>query len=149
MMQTVAAGDTDLAGYLRFIEETFTPAVLDRPFPIVLGEWCIDPLAGSIARLPADELGVAYRALAEAQLRLWPQTDGWFWWSYKLLTGDPDRDGWDLRHLSCQGVSPGFPGGRRVVTRAAAPRRWWITLVVRPDRMRGLWGDIRRHPALR
>jgi hypothetical protein len=37
-----------------------------------------------------------YRSLATAQLRAWESTQGWFYWSYKLLANGADLDGWDM-----------------------------------------------------
>jgi aryl-phospho-beta-D-glucosidase BglC (GH1 family) len=37
-----------------------------------------------------------YRALAEAQLSVWANTSGWFFWNYKLAVDGPELDGWDF-----------------------------------------------------
>ena len=66
-------------------------------FPIVVGEWCVSN--GTIEAQSDDPFvkASAYMQIARQQLRTFEEnSDGWFFWSYKLNSNAP---GWD--YLAC------------------------------------------------
>ena len=99
MLYTFSTGDETLDGYLRHVHDTFAPVVRDmsQEFPLVVGEWCLDTMSPKAHTLSASERVQYHRALAEAQLAEWEHTEGWFYWSYKLLADDDTLDAWSLR----------------------------------------------------
>jgi aryl-phospho-beta-D-glucosidase BglC (GH1 family) len=70
---------------------------MSHEFPLVVGEWCLEPMSAKAAAMPQEERLDFYRSLADAQLAAWDGTVGWFFWSYKLLVDGSNLDGWDLR----------------------------------------------------
>jgi glucan 1,3-beta-glucosidase len=98
MDYTRRTGDEDLAGYLGHITSEFSRTVqeMSAQFPLIIGEWCLDPMSPKAAALSREQRPGFYRSLASAQLDAWDGAAGWFFWSYKLLTAGSQRDGWDL-----------------------------------------------------
>jgi glucan 1,3-beta-glucosidase len=98
MMLTFTAGDQTLERYLDHVRTEFQPLVRKKggEMPLLVGEWCLDPMATTIAGLSAAERHHYLRSIAEAQLESWGGAEGWFFWSYKLLLDGPAADGWDL-----------------------------------------------------
>jgi glucan 1,3-beta-glucosidase len=98
MDYTRRTGDEDLAGYLGYITSEFSRTVqeMSAQFPLIIGEWCLDPMSAKAAALSREQRPGFYRSLASAQLDAWDGAAGWFFWSYKLLTAGSQRDGWDL-----------------------------------------------------
>jgi glucan 1,3-beta-glucosidase len=99
MEYTLRTGDGDLHEYLRHIRNEFGPTVreMSPEFPLMVGEWCLEPMSAKAAAMPQEERLDFYRSLADAQLAAWDGTVGWFFWSYKLLVDGSNLDGWDLR----------------------------------------------------
>ena len=89
-------------------------------FPLIIGEWCLDPMSPKAAALTPEQRRRFYRSLAGAQLAAWAGAAGWFFWNYKLLIIGSGLDGWDLGKSIELGCLPGSlgPGRRRV-----SPRR--------------------------
>lgn len=67
--------------------------------PIIVGEWsaALDP--GSLAGLDESQRQAAYHRHCRAQLAVYDQLDGWFYWSYKT----EDMPQWSFRHCYQQG----------------------------------------------
>ena len=99
MEYTFRTGDESLDGYLGHIRNEFGPTVreMSRQLPLIVGEWCLDPMSSVAVALTGEERLKFYRSLADAQLAAWDGAAGWFFWNYKLLVEGSDRDGWDLR----------------------------------------------------
>ncbi|MDX6320059.1 MAG: glucan 1,3-beta-glucosidase [Nocardioidaceae bacterium] len=99
MEHTWLDGDDDLDGYLAFIERRFAPVIdeMSQRLPLVVGEWCLDTMSAKALDLGPAERTHYFSTLADAQLKTWNKTDGWFFWSYKLQVDGADLDGWDLR----------------------------------------------------
>ena len=99
MEYTLRTGDGDLHEYLRHIRNEFGRTVreMSPEFPLIVGEWCLEPMSAKAAAMPQGERLDFYRSLADAQLAVWDGTVGWFFWSYKLLVDGSNLDGWDLR----------------------------------------------------
>jgi glucan 1,3-beta-glucosidase len=99
MGYTPGAGEEILPAYLAYIRNEFGSTVreMSQHFPMIVGEWCLEPMSAYAAALPESQRLEFYRSLADAQLTVWDDTVGWFFWSYKLLGAGPNLDGWDLR----------------------------------------------------
>jgi glucan 1,3-beta-glucosidase len=97
MVHTWTSGNEDLEGYLAYIRDEFAATLneMSARLPIVVGEWCLDTMSPKASKLGKLERLDFYRSLATAQLQAWESTQGWFYWSYKLLTNGSDLDGWD------------------------------------------------------
>lgn len=89
MLHTWLSGDDDLTGYLHHIEAEFKPAIAAaaEQSPLIIGEWSLSTSAQDIVKRPPDEQRNYYRQIAEAQLDAWNASQGWFFWSYKILAG--------------------------------------------------------------
>ena len=129
MEYTFRTGDESPDGYLGHIRNEFGPTVqeMSRQLPLIVGEWCLDPMSSAAAALTGKERLRFYRSLADAQLAAWEGAAGWFFWNYKLLVEGSDRDGWDLRKSIELGYLPENPGRLRLipprfVVRQAFPR---------------------------
>jgi glucan 1,3-beta-glucosidase len=98
MMLTFTAGDQDLDKYLDHVRTQFQPIVREKgaELPLLVGEWCLNPMSTRIAGLSPAERHRYFRSIAMAQLEAWNGAAGWFFWSYKLLADGPAADGWDL-----------------------------------------------------
>jgi glucan 1,3-beta-glucosidase len=98
MVYTWTTGDETLEGYLKYIEDVFAKTVTEMSvhFPIIVGEWCIDPMSKKVATYSKEEKKEFYQQLSEAQLDAWQKAVGWFFWSYKLHLDEPGWDGWDM-----------------------------------------------------
>lgn len=75
-------------------------------FPLIIGEWCLDTLTAGAPLPPEPERQAYYRRLANAQLRIWDGTEGWFFWSYKLAVEGSQRDAWDFGKSLALGYLP-------------------------------------------
>jgi glucan 1,3-beta-glucosidase len=108
MVLTFSAGDQSLERYLEHVRDEFQPLVqeLAAEVPLLVGEWCLDPMSTQVAELPPEERTRWFRSIAEAQLDAWRGAAGWFFWSYKLLADGPAADGWDLGKALELGVFP-------------------------------------------
>jgi glucan 1,3-beta-glucosidase len=91
-------GDDYLGGYLGHIQDKFSRTVreMSQQFPLIIGEWCLDPMSSKAAALTWEQRRGFYRSLANAQLAAWDGAAGWFFWNYKLLINGSNLDGWDL-----------------------------------------------------
>jgi glucan 1,3-beta-glucosidase len=98
MEYTFRTGDETLGGYLGHIRNKFRRTVqeMSQQFPLIVGEWCLDPMSPKAAALTREERRGFYRSLANAQLAAWDGAAGWFFWNYKLLINGSHLDGWDL-----------------------------------------------------
>lgn len=115
MEYTFRVGDGDLSDYVGHIQNEFGPTVreMSQEFPLIVGEWCLEPMSANAATLPQSERLEFYRSLADAQLAAWNGTVGWFFWSYKLLGVGSSLDGWDLRSSIENGYLPGNVAGKQ------------------------------------
>ncbi len=98
MEYTLRTGDERLSGYLSHIKNEFSRTVqeMSRQFPLIIGEWCLDPMSPKAAVLTGKERLTFFRSVADAQLVAWDSAAGWFFWNYKLLINGSNLDGWDL-----------------------------------------------------
>lgn len=98
MEYTPGTGDENLGGYLGHIRNKFSRTVqeMSPQFPLIIGEWCLEPMSPQAAALAPEQRRGFYRSLANAQLTAWDSAAGWFFWSYKLLINGSNLDGWDL-----------------------------------------------------
>jgi glucan 1,3-beta-glucosidase len=112
MEYTHRTGDESLAGYLGHIRNKFSRTVqeMSHRFPLIIGEWCLDPMSPKAAALPGEQRRGFYRSLANAQLAAWDGAAGWFFWNYKLLINGSNLDGWDLGKSIELGYLPGNLG---------------------------------------
>ena len=83
---------------------------MSQQFPLIVGEWCLEPMSPQAAALAREERRGFYRSLADAQLATWEGAAGWFFWNYKLLVNGGDLDGWDLGKSVELGYLPGTLG---------------------------------------
>jgi len=111
MMLTFAAGDQDLERYLDHVRTEFQTTVEEMgvQMPLLVGEWCLDPMSTKIHELPPAQRRENFRRIAQAQLQAWNGAAGWFLWSYKLLADGPVADGWDLGKAIALGYLPIHP----------------------------------------
>ena len=102
------AGDTDLEHILGFVDEEFggTLEEMSQHFPILVGEWALDPYSPQAYALTGDERLDYYRRFAEGQLQAWEPAIGWCYWSYRLNTDVPRWDAWDLLKAIETGLMP-------------------------------------------
>jgi glucan 1,3-beta-glucosidase len=98
MQYTPEAGDENLGGYLDHIRNKISPTVqeMSQQFPLIIGEWCLEPMSPMAAALTREQRRGFYRSLAYAQLAAWEGAAGWFFWNYKLRVSGSSLDGWDL-----------------------------------------------------
>jgi glucan 1,3-beta-glucosidase len=98
MVRTWTEGETDVDGYLSYIDTEFRPALAAAAeySPLIVGEWCINTSAEAIVAADRATRRDYYRRLAAAQLDAWEITRGWFYWSYKLQVSGAGLDGWDF-----------------------------------------------------
>lgn len=101
-------------GYTRYIKEHYEDEIrkMQQYFPVICGEWCLfnslavgcDTRGGqsvlngqegmSSERISQDQKKEIYQAVAKAQLAAWRAGNGYFYWSYKLLTDTVNTPGW-------------------------------------------------------
>ena len=105
---TPGPGDEILGGYLDHIRNTFSRTVqeMSPQFPLIIGEWCLEPMSPKTAALTREQRRGFYRSLATAQLAAWDGAAGWFFWNYKLLVNGSHLDGWDLGKSTELGYLP-------------------------------------------
>jgi glucan 1,3-beta-glucosidase len=113
MTHTWADGETDLAGYLSVIDDTFVRTVRDveSHVPVMIGEWCVDTAAANPAELGEEERRRYYRSIAEAQLQAWDPAVAWCYWSCKIHTDEPKLAPWDMGRAIEAGWLPAAPRG--------------------------------------
>lgn len=125
-------------GYLKYIKEELQPQIteMEKYFPMICGEWCLfnslacgcDTKGGQSVlngvegsrqeSLSPEEKKEIYETLAKAQLELWENGSGYFYWSYKLLTDTVNTpgwigwDSWDLGRCYDFGWFPADKGGK-------------------------------------
>ncbi|MDO5539608.1 MAG: cellulase family glycosylhydrolase [Eubacteriales bacterium] len=114
MMAEMHGCEQSVEGYVKYIKEVYEPAIREMAeyFPVICGEWClfnslacghdtkggqsvlngVDGLQEEVM-LPEEKKEI-YQALAEAQLAAWNAGNGYFYWSYKLLTDTVNTSGW-------------------------------------------------------
>ena len=94
MVYTINSGDDYLCGYVGHVHDDFARTVreMSQRFPLIIGEWCLDPMSGRLSELNRDERGFYHAALADAQLVAWEGAAGWFFWNYKLLVDGSKLD---------------------------------------------------------
>lgn len=107
LMGDLAAPETRNSALKRYMDMALEQCVQDiaqvrQFFPVVIGEWSVAHQPGKMGETPLMERA-AITAMAQAQLYAWEQADGWFFWSYKLLSQAP---GWDFRRMIKQGYFP-------------------------------------------
>lgn len=101
-------------GYVSYIKEHYEKEIrkMQEYFPIICGEWCLfnslaagcDTKGGqsvlngqegmSAESLSMEQKKKIYQAVAKAQLAAWNAGNGYFYWSYKLLTDTVNTPGW-------------------------------------------------------
>jgi hypothetical protein len=60
------------------VRNEFGPTVreMSHEFPLIVGEWCLEPMSAKAAAMPQSERLGFYRSLADAQLAAWDGTVG-------------------------------------------------------------------------
>lgn len=101
-------------GYVSYIKEHYEKEIrkMQEYFPVICGEWCLfnslaagcDTKGGqsvlngqegmSAESLSMEQKKKIYQAVAKAQLAAWNAGNGYFYWSYKLLTDTVNTPGW-------------------------------------------------------
>lgn len=101
--------DMDIAGHLSFTAGRVRKdlAKMARYHPVLVGEWSAALDERSLAGLSPVQRDIAYRAYASAQLSVYEQTAGWFYWSYKT----EDEGPWSYRAAVAKGWLPASFGG--------------------------------------
>lgn len=98
-------GVLDEVDYMRLItkDHVLKLQMMKDTMPVIIGEWCLshDTLAGR-ERTPVQK-NLFYRMVADAQLSVWDECAGYFFWSYKLIDGP---EGWDFRKALENGWLP-------------------------------------------
>ena len=112
MELTFSTGGVSLEEYLDHVRDEFATRVrrLSQYLPVMVGEWCLEPMAPGTAGATPEARQAYHRALADAQLAAWDGAAAWFFWSYKLLAEGPATDGWDLRRSVELGYLPAPEG---------------------------------------
>ena len=72
-------------------------------FPVVVGEWSLTHDPSVFGELTSVQREAATRLVGPAQLYVLEQTDGWYFWSYELLSDAPR---WDFRRATERGWLP-------------------------------------------
>jgi glucan 1,3-beta-glucosidase len=105
MVYTWTTGDETLGGYVKHIENDFAKTVseMSEHFPLIVGEWCIEPMSKKVASFSKEEKKIYYQTIAKAQLKAWQKTQGWFFWSYKLHVDEAGLEGWDMGKMMALG----------------------------------------------
>lgn len=98
--------DREELDYMReiFREHTRKLHRMEKTHPVIIGEWslCHDSMSDR-ARTPLQE-DLFFRLVGDAQLSVWEECHGFFFWSYKLMTDTPA--GWDFRRAVEKGWLP-------------------------------------------
>lgn len=81
-----------------------------KSVPVLIGEWCINnsyagdmPEKGLAPEEYKKEQAKRYRRVAKMELETWRNTEGWFYWNYKLFRDpkdyerEPWKESWDFR----------------------------------------------------
>ena len=83
-----------------------------RTVPVIIGEWSLGCRYPNAGRPDPRTRGERFSAVARLQLDAWRETDGWFFWSYRLRrdaeapVDRPWKDGWDLSRCAKNGWLP-------------------------------------------
>lgn len=76
---------------------------MSKYFPVVVGEWCVSHHPAGMDKMSDWQKYLSYRAMADAQLSVWDEGAGFFFWSYKLIS---QPEGWDFRRAVENGWLP-------------------------------------------
>ena len=97
--------DVSLMDYMHQILEDDQKKIarMQEVIPVVIGEWCLSNQICGKEGISGFEKNITYRALGDAQLAVWEDAFGYFFWSYKLLS---DSEGWDFRKAVDAGWLP-------------------------------------------
>ena len=77
--------------------------LMEQVHPVIVGEWCLcHDSQSKRERTPLQE-ELFFRLVGDAQLAVWEDCSGYFFWSYKLIS---DPAGWDLRKCIERGWLP-------------------------------------------
>jgi glucan 1,3-beta-glucosidase len=106
--RTLTEGDAELDAILAHIEQQFGGSLreMSQEFPVLVGEWSLDPYSRKAAALEGEARRDAYRRLAAAYLRTWKHAAAWCFWSYKLHSEAPGHDAWDMGKAIELGLLP-------------------------------------------
>ncbi|GEM_PF-48146 len=101
-------GDYDIFDHVDFVhnEQMQTIARYDGVVPVVIGEWSLGLQGNVYEGLDASGANDVRMAFNNAQMNVYEDAFGWFFWSYKI-----DRDShleWDFRRLIEQDLIPDF-----------------------------------------
>jgi len=106
--RALAHGNVPFEELLAYVDAEFggTIAAYSPHFPILVGEWAIDPYSADVYALPERERIEAYRRLAAAHLRAFEGAVGWCYWSARLHTVVSRYEAWDLLKAIEGGLMP-------------------------------------------
>lgn len=109
----LAGRDASIADYMKLgLERTAADlAEMREFFPVVVGEWSLTHDPRAFGELTSVQREAAARLVGSAQLYVWEQADGWYFWSYKLLSDAPH---WDFRRVTERGWLPRIGQASRV-----------------------------------
>lgn len=101
-------GDFDIVDHVDFVNDAQYRTVhqYDGIVPIVIGEWSLGLQGNVFEGLNAEGTEEVRRAFGNAQLNVFEDAFGWFFWSYKI-----DRTShleWDMRRLIDNGTFPNY-----------------------------------------
>lgn len=98
LTRTMTAGDADLEIILNYIKKDFGGTIqeMSEHFPVMVGEWCLDPYSKKAAALAGSARLEYHRKIADAELRAWKNAVAWCYWAYKLHTDVAQYEIWDM-----------------------------------------------------
>lgn len=101
-------GDADLDVIVSYIQREFEDSIREMAahFPIIVGEWSLDPYSTHAYKLTGEARQAYYRQIAEAQLKAWEAAIGWAYWCYRVHTDVPRYDVWDMLKATESGLLP-------------------------------------------
>lgn len=101
-------GDAELDVILSYIQREFGDNIREMAarFPIIVGEWSLDPYSGKAYALSGKARQAYYRQIADAQLEAWQPAIGWAHWCYRIHTDVPRLDVWDMLKATESGLLP-------------------------------------------
>lgn len=81
--------------YLEGLTENL--ASISAKIPVIVGEWSLCNAMTGLEQMGPEEKTLALQRLYRSYRKAVDVCDGWFYWSYKLETPEPEKDFWDLR----------------------------------------------------
>lgn len=80
-----------------FAQQRKTLADIAAKIPVIVGEWSLSSRVDMQGCSSEEDKRCILRRMGKGYLEMLSPTDGWFYWNYKIMDQEPEKEVWDFK----------------------------------------------------